>query len=70
MNQRDRDNLKFLLEASPKTIDVWYAQASDDDIIYAEDLLNLFELELIDSKVIDSSDCVDIECILEKFRKV
>jgi len=45
MNQRDRANLEFLLSVGPGLAD-WFAQASEDDIKYAQELLNIYEQEL------------------------
>lgn len=70
MKQRDRDNLKFLLEANPETLDDWYEQASEDDIEYADSLLTMLELELLDAAVIDHRDCEETKQILKKFTKV
>ena len=46
MNQRDRDNLDFLLNASPEVIQDWYEQMDDDDIEYAFELLEAYNQEL------------------------
>ncbi len=46
MNQRDRDNLEFLLNASPEVIEDWYNQMDDDDIEYAFELLEQLKEEL------------------------
>ncbi len=46
MNQHDRDNLDFLLGASPEVIEDWYEQMSDDDIEYAFELLEEYAQEL------------------------
>lgn len=46
MNQRDRDNLDFLLNASPEVIQDWYEQMDDDDIEYAFELLEAYSQEL------------------------
>ena len=46
MNERDRDNLEFLLSASPETIKDWFQQVSEDDHYYAEEIMNLYEQEL------------------------
>lgn len=46
MNQHDRDNLDFLLNASPAVIEDWYEQMSDDDIEYAFELLAAYSQEL------------------------
>lgn len=46
MNQRDRENLNFLLTISPDTFDEWVSQADDDDIMYALELIKRARLEL------------------------
>ena len=47
MNQHDRDNLDFLLNATPEIIQDWYEQMSDDDIEYAFELLEAYSQELM-----------------------
>lgn len=69
MKRRDKKNLKFLLEASPETLDIWYQHASQTDLEYADSLLILAEIELQDKKVRTSEDCVDAKQILDQFRK-
>jgi hypothetical protein len=49
MNQHDRDNLHFLLTASPEVIKDWYSKMDQDDIDYAYELLAAYSKEL-DSK--------------------
>ena len=46
MNQNDRDNLNFLLNASPEVIKDWYSQVDQDDILYAHELLDAYSREL------------------------
>ncbi len=46
MKRRDRDNLNFLMQANPETLSAWYAQASEDDLEYADELLSLYAQEL------------------------
>lgn len=46
MNQRDQANLQFLLNANAKALTEWYQQASQDDIMYAFELLVEYEHEL------------------------
>jgi hypothetical protein len=70
MNERDRENLNFLLNSSADTLSLWYSQVSIDDIHYAEDLLNVAEIELQDLQVVTKEDCVDAQQILKKFIKV
>ena len=45
MNQRDRANLEFLLSVGAGLAD-WFAQATPDDVEYAQQLLNIYEQEL------------------------
>lgn len=45
-NADDRENLKFLINASNETIKDWYKTCTDDDIAYAQELMNAFALEL------------------------
>lgn len=45
-NDWDRDNLNFLLNASPEVMADWEAQADEDDRIYAQELLDAYAEEL------------------------
>jgi predicted ATPase len=47
MNQNDRLNLEFLRNLSVAGLQSWYDQASEDDIAYAQELLNQWEMELL-----------------------
>ena len=46
MNQRDRDNLNFLMTSSDEVLREWYSSANEDDLIYAQELLSEYEMEL------------------------
>jgi len=46
MNQRDQDNLSFLLSLNSDSLLAWYNQASEDDILYAQELLDNYEFQL------------------------
>ncbi len=46
MNERDKENLEFLLTASPETIKDWFNQMSSDDHDYAVELMDIYEQEL------------------------
>lgn len=46
MNQRDRDNLNFLMTSSDEVLREWYSLANEDDLIYAQELLSEYEMEL------------------------
>ena len=69
MRRRDRKNLKFLLEATPETLDDWYSKVSDDDIEYADSLLTLAEMEFYEQQILSIHDCVDARQILDQFTK-
>lgn len=46
MNERDRNNLEFLLSISEPTLKAWYASVTPDDIEYATELLKAYSNEL------------------------
>jgi hypothetical protein len=46
MNDYDRNNLEFLLNADDATIKDWHSKVSADDIDYAHELLDAFSKEL------------------------
>lgn len=46
MNEHDRNNLQFLLNASEATLRDWYITVSDDDHVYASELLDQYAAEL------------------------
>lgn len=46
MNQRDRDNLNFLMTSSDEVLREWYSLANEYDLIYAQELLSEYEMEL------------------------
>jgi hypothetical protein len=45
-NDWDRDNLNFLLNTGDEELKVWHAQADADDLVYAQELLAAYSLEL------------------------
>jgi hypothetical protein len=66
MNQRDRDNLDFLLNASPEVIQDWYEKMEDDDIMYAFELLELAKEELIEQQMA-GNDLSEARAIISKY---
>ena len=67
MNEKDLNNLNFILESDETVFDQWLVAASDDDIEYALELIQrakkdymLKELELMDSLEFDVSDANDV----------
>jgi hypothetical protein len=66
VNQHDRDNLDFLLNASPEVIQDWYNKVGDDDIVYAFELLEMAREELIEQQIA-GSDLSDARAIISKY---
>ena len=46
MKKRDKQNLKFLMNASPETLKDWYDQTDEDDRAYAAELLQQKRLKV------------------------
>lgn len=46
MNQRDRDNLEFLLTSSPGTLKDWYYRMDAEDHQYAKHIMDMYAAEL------------------------
>lgn len=71
MNDWDKDNLNFLLTVSSEVFEDWLAQADEDDIEYAMELLREAKSELIVEKMEildDVEDTTDAKSILQKIR--
>lgn len=66
MNERDIENLNFLLSVSPAGLSLWFQAADYDDLRYAEDLLQQYVLANIDEEV-EKSDLSDAKNYLKKF---
>jgi hypothetical protein len=60
MNEHDRSNLEFLLNASPEVLKDWESKMPADDIEYAQELLNIYSLELKERAL-----ALKIECEME-----
>jgi hypothetical protein len=62
MNKHDRDNLEFLMAATPEVLEDWYDKMDDDDIAYAFELLEAYQVELETQKLalmlIDKKDVI------------
>jgi len=72
MNSRDKNNLKFLLNASPEILFEWYLQSSADDRAYAEELLTQASVALTMQHLesLDNIDHTDIASnYLKKFQR-
>jgi hypothetical protein len=46
MDDHDRKNLEFLLNASPVELETWSKEVTQDDLDYAQELLDAYQLEL------------------------
>lgn len=46
MNSHDRANLEFLRQLTDDALQNWFSQASEDDVEYAQELLEAWEREL------------------------
>ena len=64
MNDYDRKNLLFLLEASEETIKDWYLKVDEDDRKYASSLLICYSWEVGD----EVKDVEKASAYLSKFR--
>jgi hypothetical protein len=46
MDDYDRNNLEFLLKATPEALEKWSKEVTQDDLDYAQELLDAYQLEL------------------------
>jgi hypothetical protein len=75
MNEHDRLNLAFLLNADPAVLLDWMNIVTDDDILYAWELLEQYTFSLeeqilidrIDEKLKDFSFYPDADKVLNRF---
>ena len=65
MDDHDRKNLEFLLNAEPDVLIEWYKQMSVDDHLYAMALLEVARVELLDMIVSTRDDCADANRLLK-----
>ena len=73
MNNWDRDNLNFLMNASKETLEEWHHYADADDYKYALELLQaartelaMQELALVDDQAVEDLD--QAHAVLARFR--
>jgi len=74
-NDWDRDNLNFLLNATPEVLAEWDAQVDEDDKLYAQELLDAYAEELrlqasdllIEGKMSLMMEYQDAASVLKKF---
>jgi len=63
LTRRDLENLKFLINASKSTIKRWMAVVDSDDIHYALELMEMYNLRICDS-AIENSDLAEARKML------
>jgi hypothetical protein len=71
MNQWDRDNLNFLINADRDTMEDWYQHATPDDYKYALELLAAAKSELMiqEQELMEQDlDVSDAAKLLKKFQ--
>ena len=70
MNKHDKDNLKFILSLKPEEFQYWYETLTDDDALYAMELVSMArtELETQVAELFDNVlDCSEAKNVLGKF---
>ena len=78
MNPYDKKNLDFLMHASPDILAKWYAEVSEDDILYASELLAQASHEMERAALVavakeclmrdgENTDCSEAKTLLSKF---
>ena len=68
MNDHDKGNLMFLLNLPTKQLRQWYTEVSEDDRLYAEELLAQAHLIAIDAAVAKLPQYKEAQKVLDKFR--
>ena len=73
MNDFDRENVNFLLNASKEDMEDWYLHATEDDYTYALEIirqarteLEMQELALLDGEI-EHDDLIEARSVLSKF---
>lgn len=71
MNDHDRENFNFMINADAVTLSAWYSSLSEDDIAYAHELLMQGQVEL-DMRIVELCDNVndltEANVVLARFR--
>jgi len=71
MDDYDRLNLQFLLNADPDTLQEWYDTVDADDIEYASELMDAYKEELSARSAMLNDDVEDLgqaQKFLKRFR--
>lgn len=67
MNDNDRKNLEFLLKADANTLKDWYQTVDTDDIVYALELITIYNNLLQEYSQDEVVDCKEAKEVLRKF---
>ena len=67
MNDNDKNNLVFLMNLSPQAFREWFAQASMDDIDYAEELITQAQILAVDARVAQLPQYKEAQEVLKPF---
>jgi hypothetical protein len=65
---RDSDNLDFLLSLDQAGLVVWFMQASADDVAYAMELMTRHSEELAIERTLNTTEWIESNVVLERFR--
>jgi hypothetical protein len=68
MTDHDYSNLQFLLNSDIATLQQWYSKATEDDIKYAEALIEVARLDILD-KAADQEPLTGVRKTLEQIFK-
>ena len=68
MNAHDKSNLMFLMSMSTKQLKQWYTEITEDDRLYAEELMAEAHLVAIDARVAKLPQFAEANKVLDKFR--
>lgn len=77
MKERDRKNLKFLMDSPQDEFDKWMEEASMDDIDYALEIIRqsktelmVEQMELQELATMDENDIVEAKHLLNRIKNV
>jgi hypothetical protein len=67
MTDYDKNNLMFLMQLTSKGLKDWFYQASEDDRLYAEELLAQGQIIAIDARVAQMQQFKEAKKVLAQF---
>jgi hypothetical protein len=67
MNAHDTNNLLFLMSLDKRTLKDWFCQATEDDRLYAEELLAQAQIIAVDAAVAKMQQFKEAKKVLDKF---